>query len=173
MAARGDVWAAVSKDYDCLLFGTPRLVRFLTLEGREFLPSRGISRRITPELIETEVMLERLGISREQLVDLAILVGTDFSPGVRGIGPKKALRLIQEYGTLDALPAEVRAALGPAYREIRDLFLRPDVTSSYRLEWREPDEAGLQAFLCRERAFDPARVERAVERMRNGLVREG
>ena len=118
-------------------------------------------------------MLERLGISREQLVDLAILVGTDFSPGVRGIGPKQALRLIQEYGILDALPAEVRAALGPAYREIRDLFLRPDVTSSYRLEWREPAEAGLQAFLCRERAFDPARVERAVERMRNGLVREG
>jgi flap endonuclease-1 len=169
MAARGEAWAAVSKDYDCLLFGTPRLVRFLTLEGREFLPSRGVSRPITPELIETEAMLAAHGLTRAQLVDLAILVGTDFHPGVHGIGPKKALRLIQKHGSLDDLPVELREALGTTYPEIRALYLAPEVTSDYDLEWREPDEAGLVAFLCGERAFDPARVERAVERMRKGL----
>jgi flap endonuclease-1 len=81
--------AAASKDYDCLLFGAPRLLRFLTVSGKEFLPSKGVFRAITPELVETESLLNHYGITREQLIDLAILVGTDFNDGVKGIGPKR------------------------------------------------------------------------------------
>src|SRR5262249_49354362 len=77
MAARGAVWAAASKDYDCLLFGTPRLLRFLTISGKEFLPSTATFRPITPELIDSAEFLSQYGITRHQLVDLAILVGTD------------------------------------------------------------------------------------------------
>jgi len=45
MAATSDqIWAAASKDFDALLFGAPRLVRFLTISGREFLPSQGTFR---------------------------------------------------------------------------------------------------------------------------------
>src|SRR5262245_39120684 len=86
MAARGDVWAAASKDYDCLLFGTPRLVRFMTISGKEFLPSKGTFRAITPELINPGEMLAHYKITREQLIDLAILIGTDFNEGIKGIG---------------------------------------------------------------------------------------
>src|SRR2546426_887569 len=92
MAAKGSVWAAASKDYDCLLFGTPRLLRFLTISGKEFLPSKGAFRAITPELIDIALLLEHYKITRSQLVDLAILVGTDFNEGIKGIGPKKALK---------------------------------------------------------------------------------
>src|SRR5438105_8297418 len=70
LAARSDVWAAASKDYDAILFGAPRVVRFLTISGREFLPSQGISRPIVPELIERDRFLSVLGINREQLIDL-------------------------------------------------------------------------------------------------------
>jgi flap endonuclease-1 len=52
MSAVGAVWAAASKDYDCLLFGAPRLLRFLTVSGKEFLPSQGTFRAITPELVD-------------------------------------------------------------------------------------------------------------------------
>src|SRR5204862_7904149 len=93
MARSGGAWAAGSKDYDSLLFGAPRVVRFLTISGKEFLPSRGTFRPIVPELIELDRFLQTLGITREQLVDVAILIGTDFNPGVKGIGPKKALKL--------------------------------------------------------------------------------
>src|SRR5579883_2036719 len=78
MAAQGSVWAAASKDYDCLLFGAPRLLRFLTISGEEFLPSNSTFRPITPELIDLSGFLGNYGITRGQLVDLAILVGTDF-----------------------------------------------------------------------------------------------
>src|SRR5262249_11138680 len=36
MAASHQAWASGSKDYDSLLFGTPRVVRFLTISGKEF-----------------------------------------------------------------------------------------------------------------------------------------
>src|SRR5262249_28454850 len=87
MAAAGAVWAAGSKDYDSLLFGAPRLVRFLTISGKEFLPSRGTFRPIEPELIDLERLLAALQITRPQLIDLALLVGTDFNEGIKGIGP--------------------------------------------------------------------------------------
>src|SRR5215831_10821346 len=83
MASRDQVWAAASKDYDCLLFGAPRLLRFLTISGKEFLPSKGVSRPIVPEVIDAAGMLSEYGISREQLIDLALLVGTDFNDGVK------------------------------------------------------------------------------------------
>ncbi len=110
LARQGIAWAVGSKDYDSLLFGAPRLARFLTMSGTEWLPSQGRARRLTPEIIELEPWLRNLGLSREQLVDAAILIGTDFDEGVRGIGPKKAVKLIRETGGLDAVPLFFRLA---------------------------------------------------------------
>src|SRR6185503_8870620 len=148
MAAKSNVWAAASKDYDCLLFGAPRLLRFLTISGKEFLPSKGAFRPITPEVIETASFLEQLGITRPQLVDLAILIGTDFNDGVKGIGPKKALKLVSDFGSIDNMPAEIREAAGESVREIRETFLHPDVTDDYEIQFKSPDLDGVVHFLC-------------------------
>jgi flap endonuclease-1 len=164
MAACRRVWAAASKDYDCLLFGAPLLLRFLTISGKEFLPSNGTFRRITPELIDAVALLAHYGITREQLVDLAILVGTDFCEGIKGIGPKKALKLVQEFGSIDGMPPEIRDALGPSLPEIRRIFLEPDVTDHYEIEFRKPDLDGVVRFLCDEREFSRERVTAAMKR---------
>jgi flap endonuclease-1 len=163
MAAAGSVWAAASKDYDSLLFGAPRVVRFLTISGREFLPSKGVSRPITPELIDLEVMLRTLQLTREQLVDVGILVGTDFNDGVKGIGPKKALKLVQDAGRIENMPEDIRVAAGEV-DAIRRLYLQPDVTDDYRVEFHPPDVDGLLAFLCSDREFSRERVNAALER---------
>src|SRR5215472_13789499 len=107
MASKAHAWAAASKDYDCLLFGAPRLLRFLTISGKEFLPSKAAFRAITPELIDAAVLLEHYKITREQLIDLAILVGTDFNEGIKGIGPKKALKLVTDCGSIENMPLDV------------------------------------------------------------------
>jgi flap endonuclease-1 len=166
MAANGSVWAAASKDYDSLLFGAPRLLRFLTFTGKEFLPSQGTFRPIVPELIDQAAWLASLSITREQLIDLGILVGTDFNDGVKGIGPKKALKLVQEHGRIEAMPAAVREAAGdPATIDaIRRLYLEPDTTDAYDVTPGEPDLAGIEAFLCGEREFSRDRVKAALER---------
>lgn len=166
MARRGDVWAVNSRDYDSLLFGSPRLVRYLTIRGREFLPSKGTSRRLEPEVIDLEAFLRHHGITREQLVDLAIVIGTDFNEGIKGIGPKTALRLVKEHSRLEDMPEEVTARLPDNYDEIRRLYLEPEVTDDYRVEWGSLHEDQLYSFLCDERSFSRRRVEVVVDRMR-------
>jgi flap endonuclease-1 len=165
-ASSGGVWAAASKDYDALLFGAPRLVRFLTISGKEFLPRQGTFRPIEPETIELAALLTALQIDREGLVDLAMLVGTDFNAGVRGIGPKKALKLVQTFRRIEQMPAETRAALGdPAVLdEVRRIYLDPDVTDQFDVRSREPDVDGIVSFLCEEREFSRERVIAALER---------
>lgn len=164
MARRGDVWAAASKDYDALLFGAPRLVRFLTISGREFLPSKGTSRPITPELIDVQRMLDTLGITRAQLIDLGLLVGTDFHPGTSGIGPKKALALVTRHGAIEHMPEHVREAFGEELQRLRQIFLEPEVTDDYRVEPGRCDVDGVVHFLCDEHAFGRDRVLSALER---------
>jgi flap endonuclease-1 len=163
MAASGAAWAAGSKDYDSLLFGASRLVRFITISGKEFLPSRGTFRPIEPELIDLERFLHALQITRPQLIDLAILVGTDFNEGVKGIGPKKALKLVQEHGTIERMPDAIRNTVGEV-DEVRHIYLQPSVTDTYDVQFGEPDFAAVVEFLCTEREFSKERVTAALDR---------
>jgi flap endonuclease-1 len=165
MSARGDAWAVGSKDYDCLLYGAPILARYLTLTGREYLPSKKTSRRLIPELVKLSDNLEALSISREQLVDLALLVGTDFNEGAKGIGPKKALGLIRKHGSADKTPEHVRQQLPDDLDKVRNIFLHPRVLDSYSLTRTGPDGAGLVEFLCNERGFSRKRVEETATRL--------
>lgn len=167
MAMKGDVWAASSKDYDSLLFGAPRLLRYLTITGREFLPSKGISRPLKPELIELNKLLGAYNISREQLIDIAMLIGTDFNEGVKGIGPKTALSLIQKKGAIEHLPDDVRQKLeAQNHQTVRSFFLQPETVSDYSLEYSQMDEDGLYKFLCEERDFSQSRVGTVIQRMK-------
>ncbi len=165
MAAKGQVWAVASKDYDSLLYGTPILARYLTITGREFLPAQRIMRRLVPELVKLSNNLNELKITREQLIDIAILVGTDFNEGVRGIGPKKALGLIRKHGMVENLPEQFKPALSTALEEVREIFLHPKVLESFEARPPPPDTDGLVSFLSGERGFSEERVTRVAERL--------
>ena len=169
MAMKGDVWASSSKDYDSLLFGAPRLVRYLTIYGKEYLPSKGISRPLKPELIILQEFLSKQGISRDQLVDIAVLIGTDFNEGIKGIGPKTALKLIREHGDVNNLPSEIRAKVTDNYDEVKEIFLKPDVTSNYEIVFSPLREDDLYVFLCDEKGFSRVRVEKAISRMKGSF----
>lgn len=165
LAARGDVWAAGSKDYDSLLFGAPTLVRFLAIGSTEFLPSQGRSRKVSPEIIDLQENLAALGLSREQLIDVAILVGTDFFPGVRGFGPKTAVKRIREWGSLRGAAAEIRSQLPENVEEIREFFLQPPVEPNVDLRSRPPQDNKVLQFLCEERGFTRSRIEAILPRL--------
>ena len=167
MARRGSVWAVGSRDYDSLLFGAPRLVRYITIQGEEYLPSKGIARKLKPEFIDLDVFLRNYGINRDQLIDLSILIGTDFNEGIRGVGPKTALKLIKEHGRLEDLPESMAAKLPSNYDEVRNLYLNPEVTDDYDIQPDSLDEEGLYAFLCDAHSFSRSRVDVIVERMRS------
>jgi flap endonuclease-1 len=99
-------------------------------------------------------------------VDLAILVGTDFNQGIKGIGPKKALNLVQRHGPIEQMPGAIRDALGhpDTIDEVRRIFLHPDVTDLFDVRQSEPDLDGIIRFLCDAREFSRERVGAAIER---------
>ncbi len=164
MAMKGAVNAAASQDFDSLLFGAPLLIRNLTITGRRKLPRKRIYVNIEPEVIELRGMLAALGITRRQLVDMAIMIGTDFNPGVRGIGPKKALGLIRKHGTLEAVMREKSLDI-PNYERVRSIFLEPRVTDDVDITWKDPDIGEIKRYLCGERDFSENRISSAVNRM--------
>lgn len=159
-----DIYAAASRDYDTLLFGAKRQVRYVTIQGREYLPSKGYSRRYQPEIIDLKEFLHHLKITREQLVDLSILMGNDFSEGIKGIGPKKGLKLIKECKTLENLPPEIYEKLPAHFDEIRPIFLNPEVTDDYSLQYSPLQKDKLRAFLA-DKSFSKSNIEKIIHRM--------
>jgi flap endonuclease-1 len=175
MAAKGDVWGAASQDYDSLLYGAPRLIRNLSITGRRKLPRKNVYIKVEPELLELNRIFADLGLNREQMIDIGILVGTDYNPeGVKGVGPKTALKLIKQHGSLDrALPHIKNAEFPHPPDEIRDLFLHPRTTDDYNLVWDKPDVAATIGFLCGEHSFDQGRVINALDKMIEGYKKTG
>ena len=168
MARWGDAWAAGSQDYDSLLFGSPRLVRNLAITGRRKLPGRDEYVEVKPEVIELEALLKGLGVERWQLVVAALLLGTDFNPGgVRGYGPKTALRFARGYSDPEkALAAVEKLEPGVDVRRAFEYFMNPPCTREYRLAWRPPRSDAVKRILVEEHDFNPERVSRALERLR-------
>jgi flap endonuclease-1 len=164
MVQNNDAYATGSQDYDALLFGASVVVRNLAVTGKRKLPGKSVHVDVKPEIIELETGLLKLGISREQLIDIAVLVGTDYNDGIKGIGPKKALKLIKKHGSIEGALDELNAEI-KNLAEIRDLFLHPDVTPDYELGWKKPDSQAIVKFLCAEHDFSEERVSKAVERL--------
>lgn len=164
MVQNGDAYAVGSQDYDALLLGSPLVVRNLTVTGKRKLPGKGIYVDVKPEIIRLEDGLSALELSREQLVDIALLVGTDFNPGIKGIGPKKALKLIIKHSNLEGALSELDTDIEDM-QAIRELFLNPDVTTDYELKWKQPEPDKIMEFLCEGHDFSEVRVGKAIERL--------
>lgn len=171
LTKKGDTNYCASQDYDSLLFGAPMLMRNVTISGRRKLPRKPVYVEVIPEVIELDQVFKELSITREQLIDIGILVGTDFNPeGVKGIGPKTALKLIKQHGNLEKLLPTLKEAEFPVEpQRIREIFLNPKVTDNYKLAWKDPDIEGIVNFLCRERDFSEERVRKALQKMIEGL----
>jgi flap endonuclease-1 len=174
LTKKGDTDYCASQDYDSLLFGAPRLVRNVTVSGRRKLPSKNVYIEVVPEIVEMDQVLKECGINYQQLVDVGILIGTDYNPdGIKGLGPKTALKLIKKYGNLESALPNVKNAKFPVEpQKIREIFLHPMVSDDYRIEWKEPDVETVVDFMCRGRDFSEDRVRKAVERMKAGTARQ-
>ncbi len=168
MTSRGDADYTGSQDYDSLLFGSPLLARNITITGKRKLPGKSMYIDVKPEVISLEKTLEKNGITREQLVDIAILVGTDYNEGVKGIGAKKALKHIKSYGDIFKVLKVLKVEMENV-EEIREFFLNPPVVERYEVSFGRPDVDGVIEFLCEEHDFSRDRVLKAVEKIEENL----
>jgi len=156
----GEVYAVASQDWDTLLYGAPVMIRNLTSHG-----TRRFGRVIHAERIVLEELLSYHEISREQLVDLGIMIGTDFHPGFRGVGPKTGLKLIKKYGTLEAVAEQKGLDVPLEIDQIRGLFMSHPTSSKTLQNPTKAIEEELRDFLQVERGFSERRMDRALTRL--------
>jgi len=162
---KGQVWAVGSQDWDSLLFGAKRLVKNLTISGRKKLPRKEKYITVKPELIELEKVLAKIGLTREQLIILGILIGTDYNPGgVKGIGPKTAFKLVKEKGGLEQVFAEVNWEFKPTPQEIFDFFMNPPAEDAEIPSFSLQPEK-LREMLVEENNFSPERIDSTLRKL--------
>lgn len=163
MAKNSEVYAAASSDFDSLLFGAPRMVKNLNITGKKKI--RGKEVVIWPEMIELGEVLSGLGISQEQLIVLGILTGTDYNPGgVRGIGPKKALRIIAENKTPEKVFSSIKWEFDASPMEIMEIFSEP-VYVKTEIRFGLPDPEKICKILCDGHDFSHDRVDPTVKKI--------
>ncbi len=165
MNKQGDVWASGSSDYDCLLHGAPRLLTNLTLSQKKRLSSGAVV-KIQPDLIELEGVLKTTGLTQEQLIYLAIIVGTDYNEGVHGYGPKKALKMVQSHKDPEQLFSALDADFD--WQEVYNTFANMKVQKKYTLTWNEPDAEKIRELLVEEHNFSEERVNATLEKLQKG-----
>jgi flap endonuclease-1 len=158
MARSGKVDFCASQDFDSLLFGAPKLVRNLTMSGKRKLPGKNVYVDVEPEIIDLNASLKALGIDRKRLVWIGILVGTDFNEGVKGIGPKKALKIVRDAATLSAAVAKSGGVFEVEPERVEEIFLKPDVDEKVDAEFTAPDRGKLINILCKEHDFAEERI---------------
>ena len=143
------------------------MIRNLTSHG-----TKKFGRTITAEKIVLEELLDEHEISYEQLVDLGIMVGTDFHPGIRGVGPKTGLKLIKQFGSIESICEEKGKEIPENLEEIRELFLNHPAEGQLPVSGTVKEQE-LRRFLVDEREFSEGRITRALDRMKAaGRLRE-
>ncbi|HWP78119.1 MAG TPA: flap endonuclease-1 [Candidatus Nitrosotenuis sp.] len=174
MTQTGLAYAVASQDYDSLLFGAKRLVRNFTNSGRRKLPNRNTYIEIEPEIIDLQKLLIELDVTREQLVDIGILIGTDFNPdGFERIGPKTALKMIKEFGRLEDIPQIQDKLVEIDYNQIRKIFLEPKVVNVTEIKFGAPNNSEIIKYLADERSFSRERIESSLTRLQKATERRG
>ena len=164
-------FAVASQDYDSILFGAKRLIRNLTISGKRKVPNRNAYVDIEPEMLEHDKVLQEAGLTHEQLVDVGILMGTDFNPGgFPGIGPKTAVKLIKENGRLENVKKISGLLSQIPYQEIRSIFLDSEEPKVDKVEFGVVNRESVLDFLCVKKSFSTDRVSTTLDKLQKSIA---
>lgn len=155
LVQEGKAYATLSHDYDSLLFGSNYMIYDFDFKKNWF------------KYYSLPEALRRWGITRSQLVDIALLVGTDFNNGVKGIGPKKGLKGITTHGDLETFRHQKGFEISFDPDLVRQRFLHP-VTIDFTPLFRAPNDASIRHFLTHR--FSNARIVRGLARLRTAVT---
>ena len=161
MAEKGDAYAVASTDFDSLLYSAPRLVKNITISQRRKVRNTYV--KISPELIELKEVLKELDINQDQLIVLAIIIGTDYNDKIPRIGPKNALKLVRQNKNFDSLFKELKPDFD--WKKIYAVFKSMPVMKNYQLKWSEPDTEKIKSILVDKHDFSEERVDKMLEKL--------
>lgn len=162
----GKVYATATEDMDGLTFGTDILLRHMTYSEARKMPIKEFN---------LQKVLNGLELTREEFVDLCILLGCDYCESIRGIGPKRAVELIKQHRKIEKIIENIDTKKFNVpedwpFKQARKLFMEPEVMAGndVQLKWTEPDEEGLVKFLCEENGFNEERIRNGAKKLLKG-----
>ncbi|KAL6730597.1 hypothetical protein Aduo_001560 [Ancylostoma duodenale] len=160
------VYGTATEDMDALTFGSDVLLRHMTFSEAKKMPIKEFS---------LSRILTDFDMTKEQFIDLCILLGCDYCESIRGVGPKKAFELIKSYGDIETILENIDHKKYPPpenwpYKRARELFMNPEVADceNINLVWKEPDVDGIMKFMCEEKNFNEERIKSAIAKMQKG-----
>ena len=169
MVNNNDLYAEISQDYDCLLFGVPRMIQNLTISPRKKVANKLVYEKLVPQIIDLQKNLEHLELSRDQLITLGMIVGTDFNiGGIKGVGPKNGLKFVKKFGSdFDSLFKELKwnESFSYSWNEVFDTIKKMPVTNDYSLEWNPVDNNRVIEILVEKHDFSKERVQSSLEKL--------
>jgi flap endonuclease-1 len=154
----------ISADFDTLFYGSQKLLKIKGFKGKKM---EGI-------LYELDGLQRQLGLNRFQLIDLSILIGNDYFPGIHSIGVKTGVKLLQKYQSIEKIITYDSVA-GTLINQnisknkimkIRKLFLSPDVlTKIPDLNLTFPKRGGIETLMCGDHNLSRERVKKGIDRL--------
>lgn len=119
----GKVYATATEDMDALTFGSNVLLRHLTFSEARKMPVKEF---------HYNKVLEGFGLTSKEFIDLCILLGCDYCDGIRGIGPKRAIELMNTHKDIETILENIdqKRFTVPSnwnYDLARELFINPHV----------------------------------------------
>jgi flap endonuclease-1 len=157
------VYGVSSQDSDSLLFNSPRLIRNLSITGKRKLPRQDVYVEVKPEIIELEDVLKELGVTREQLIIIGLLVGTDYNPGIKGYGPKKALELVKNEKTLKNVLKKIEWDYETPAEDIYNFYLDPPLEKDVKIDFKPPQPDKILKLMVDEHEFSQERIEKVIK----------
>jgi flap endonuclease-1 len=166
LCKKGLAYAVASQDYDTLLFGTPRLIRNLAITGKRKLPRKNIFINVEPEEILLQETLLQNNIDQDKLIMMALLIGNDYTDGIKGIGPKTALKIVSKVNSLEELLNFLKTK-GKNFENEEEakqaymIFKEPEIEEVEKEEifWNDINEERLLKFMCEDHEFSKERIE--------------
>lgn len=163
---KGKAYAVASQDYDCLMFKAPLLIQNLSMARKR----KTISgyKEVFPQVIELSQVLEELEINQEQLICLGILCGTDYNPGgVKGLGPKKSLKIVREFKTKEEIFKEIEGnekyEIEFDWKEIYEEIENPNIDKDVKIEFPKIDKDKIREILVKYE-FSSSRIDKQLEK---------
>lgn len=89
----GLVDGIVTDDSDCFLFGGSRVYKNM-FNQKQYV-----------ECYTAEDINNSCGLDQEKLINLALLLGSDYTEGIKGVGPVLAMEILAEFGTNEKFKA--------------------------------------------------------------------
>jgi len=170
MNVKGQLDGIVSQDYDVLLLGGKDLYRNIGISGKKKAPGKDYYLQVKPERINLQQNLTKLNLTREKLIWLGMLVGTDFNEKIPKVGPKTAIKLVSENNSLEDIFAKLDYKPEFDYNEVFDIFWNPKSKDVDLKKFEKPDFPKIKKLLLEKYEFNEERVNNTLNALEKTLT---